>query len=131
MDQGVILLSSTKIRFLLVDDHARSRAALWEIVAAHSGWQVVADATDGVTAVSLAVTHRPDVIIMDISMPRMNGLQATRQIKAVLPESMVILFSAYTNRGFQPGSKEAGADFFIQKEKLTTQILDDIMTQIM
>jgi len=64
-------------------------------------------------------------------MPRMNGLQATRQIKAAVPESKVILFSAYANRGFQPGSKEAGADYFIQKEKLTTQELDKIVTKIM
>lgn len=100
------------------------------IVTAHPGWQVIGDAEDGLTAVSLAIAHCPDVVIMDISMPRMNGLQATRQIKAALPESKIILFSAYTNHGFRTGSKEAGADFFIQKEKLTTQILDKIMAQL-
>ena len=119
------------LTFLLVDDNTPSRLALREVVAAHPGWQVIADAGDGLAAVSLAATHNPDIVLMDIAMPRMNGLQATRQIKTAAPETRVILFSAYANRGFQTGSAEAGADFFIQKEKLTPQTLDEIVTRIM
>ncbi len=119
------------LRFLLVDDHTPSRLALREVVAAHPGWQVIGDAEDGATAVSLAATHNPDIVLMDIAMPRMNGLQATRQIKTAAPETRVILFSAYANRGFRSGSAQVGADYFIQKEELTAQSLDEIVTRIM
>ncbi|MEW5985228.1 MAG: response regulator transcription factor [Chloroflexota bacterium] len=119
------------LRFLIVDDHAPSRSILREMVATHDNWLVVGDADNGQAAVSLAATHHPDVILMDIAMPHLNGIQAARQIKAATPESRIILFSAYSNQGFRLASQEAGADFFIQKEKLTAQVLQEIVPQIL
>jgi len=123
-------LNKGQLRFLIVDDHPSSRLILREMVAAYPSWRVVADANDGAMAVSLAAKYHPDVILMDVAMPGMNGLKATHQIKTTLPETRVILFSAYNNKGFHLASKNAGADCFIEKEKLTAQVLGDIIAQM-
>lgn len=119
------------LRFLIVDDHAPSRSILREMVLAHTDWVIIGDAGDGLAAVSLAAAHHPDVILMDVAMPHLNGIQAARQIKAAAPEARIILFSAYSNQGFRLASQEAGADYFIQKERLTTQVLEEIVPQIL
>jgi DNA-binding NarL/FixJ family response regulator len=124
-------LPENELKFLIVDDHAPSRTMLREMVMAHPGWRVIADADNGQTAVSLATAHRPDIVLMDIAMPRLNGLHAARQIKAITPGSRIVLFSAYTNQGFRRASQEAGADFFILKEKLTALILEQIVPEIL
>lgn len=104
---------------------------LREMVAAHPGWQVVGEAGDGLEATRLAAECAPDIVLMDVVMPEMNGIQATRRIKATAPETRVILFSGYANHGFRQGSREAGADFFIQKEDLTAQALGEIVIEIL
>lgn len=123
-------MTKEPLRFLIVDDHPSSRLILREMVTTHPQWRVVADAYDGAMAVTLAAQHHPDVILMDVAMPGMNGLKATYQIKTTWPETRIILFSAYNNKGFRLASQNAGADYFIEKEKLTAQVLSDLVAQI-
>ena len=124
-------MANTPLRFLIVDDHAPARIALREMVAAQPGWHVIDEATNGLEAISSAITNRPDVVLMDVAMPKLNGLQTARKIKANFPQVKIILFSAYADRGYSHGSKEAGADFFVQKEELTAQALCKIVTQVL
>jgi DNA-binding NarL/FixJ family response regulator len=79
-------------RILIADDHAVVRSGLKSILEAHDGWSVVAEASDGKEAVSKAVETKPDVAIIDYSLPIMSGLEATRQIRLRLPEAEVLIF---------------------------------------
>ncbi len=119
------------LRFLIVDDHAPSRVVLNEMIATQPGWQVVGQATNGLEAISSVRSQQPDIVLMDVAMPQMNGIQTTRKIKATFPQTKVILFSAYVDRGYQRGSEEAGADYFIHKEELNIQSLREIVEHVL
>lgn len=116
-----------QVRFLIVDDFQLARQALHEMVTAHPNWQVVHTAENGQEAFDLVALLKPDVVLMDIAMPKMNGLEATYHMKALSPETLIILFSAYADDGFRQGSIDVGADYFIQKERLTAEVLKDIL----
>ena len=83
----------SSIRFLIVDDHEATRRGLRSLLSSRADWQVCGEAEDGLEAVEKAIVLRPDVVLMDISMPRMNGLDATRMIRRDLPESKVVIVS--------------------------------------
>jgi DNA-binding NarL/FixJ family response regulator len=77
------------VRFLIVDDHADTRSGIRSVLSTHVNWEICGEAVDGVEAVEKAKALRPDIILMDISMPRMNGLEATEIIrrKCLKPKS--------------------------------------------
>lgn len=81
------------IRVLLADDHRLFRRGVMAALAEHPEFQIVGEATDGLQAIAMARELTPDIILMDISMPGMNGLEATRQIKANLPEVKVVILT--------------------------------------
>ena len=100
---------------LIADDHARVRQAWQGVLLALPNVVVVAEACDGEEAVSLALEHRPSLVLMDVSMPHLDGFEATRRIRAIAPEVRVIVVSADTSaicvdRGF-----EVGADGYVAK----------------
>lgn len=103
-------------RVLLVDDDAVSRSLLRVLLEEHEDLQVVGEATDGEEAVVLAEQYRPDVILMDIHLPRVNGVEATRQINKKLHQSMIIGVSClYTPHDYN-AMLAAGAVAFVRKE---------------
>ena len=75
------------IRILLVDDHPIVRQGLKTLLEGHSGWEVIGEASDGAEAVEKAKNLNPDVMVLDVTMPRMNGLEATRQILSRQPKA--------------------------------------------
>src|SRR5688500_6769238 len=83
------------IRVLIVDDHEVVRAGTRGLLERQSDVDVVGEAGDGAEAVALALSARPDVVLMDVSMPGMNGIDATREIKRVAPRTAVLALSAY------------------------------------
>ena len=101
------------IRVLIADDRRRSRSGLRALLATRSEIEVIGEAVDGREALRLAEEYRPDVVLMDVRMPRMDGLEATRCIKAQCPEVKVIVLTLYT--AHQPQALEAGADAFVSK----------------
>ena len=103
------------IRILLVDDHQIMRDGLRAILTTEESFQIVGEAENGREAATLARTLVPDVIIMDIGMPDLNGVEATRQIKAEQPEVKVIALSMYADRGYVLGILEAGASGYVLK----------------
>ncbi len=104
-----------KIRILLADDHAVVRQGTHELLAREQDLEVVAEAGDGEEAVSLACQYAPDIVIMDIAMPKLNGIEATRQIKAIVPRVSVLVLSAYDDDQYVFALLEAGAAGYLLK----------------
>ena len=105
-----------QIRVVLADDHKLMRAGLRLIVDQHPEFTVVGEADDGREAVSLAETLRPDVVVMDIGMPRLNGIEAAAQITAAHPEIAVIMLSMHSDEGYILRALRAGARAYLLKD---------------
>src|ERR1700752_2329518 len=95
---------------LIVDDDPRLRELIQRIVTQEPDFQVVGEAEDGVEAIRLAHLLRPDIVLMDLVMPRVNGLQAMRQIKMERPETKVIIITVHTEDAYRRTAEDNGAD---------------------
>ncbi len=105
-----------KIKILIADDHKMVREGLKDLLEKHADLTVVGEAADGLMAIEQAKKFAPDIIIMDISMPGLNGIEATRQILATNDKIKVIALSMHSDRRFVFESLKAGAKGFILKE---------------
>jgi DNA-binding NarL/FixJ family response regulator len=111
-----------KIRVLVVEDHAVVREGLCRTLLLDGGMEVAGQAENGRKAVALAAALKPDVILMDIAMPRMNGLEATRQIVKAAPTSRIVVLSAHNDDAYVRAAEEAGAVGFILKQASSIDI---------
>ncbi len=109
------------LRILIVDDSARARQSIKALVGTCSGVDALKEATNGAEAVALAETWAPDAVLMDVCMAEMDGLQATRMIKARWPHIKIIVLSMYGD--YEPQALEAGADAFVNKGEPPTRLL--------
>ncbi len=107
----------TPLSVLVVDDQAPFRSAAKAVVGRMAGFDVVAEATNGEEAVTMAAQLRPALVLMDINMPGMNGVEATRQIVAAEPEVVVILCSTYNPQDLPPDASTSGARAYVNKEE--------------
>jgi PAS domain S-box-containing protein len=114
------------IRALFVDDHHMMRQALISLFEDHLYIRVVGEAANGREALELARKLRPDVILMDISMPEMDGIEATRRIKAEMPEVRVIGISMFNDAAVVQEMRRAGADGYVSKSASTADLLKEI-----
>jgi DNA-binding NarL/FixJ family response regulator len=114
------------IRVLLVDDHALVRAGLKSILETFCVCRVIGEAADGDEAVEAAGRLRPDVILMDITMPRMNGVEATRAIVARMPEARVIALSMHDDERARAAMQRAGARAYLPKDCLPNALCQTI-----
>lgn len=106
------------IRLLLVDDDAGFRKTLRELLERRAHVQVLGEAGNGEEAVRLSDELKPDVVLMDLAMPRMNGLEATRQLKARRPDLAVIILTVHDEDVYRRTALAAGATAFLQKKTL-------------
>jgi DNA-binding NarL/FixJ family response regulator len=111
------------VTILLADDHELARTGLRLILESVPGWQVCAEAENGAAAVDLAGRIQPDVVILDLSMPVMNGLEATEQLRRVAPDTSVLLVTAMDADGTISRGKVAGAHRFLSKTCSATAIV--------
>lgn len=112
MNAGTILTKNMKV--LVVDDHLLVRNSITSFLAAYN-IKVVGEASDGLEAVEKARELNPDIILMDIEMPRCNGLEATRLIKAEMPQTKIIILTAYDDDDYLFEAMKSGADGNLQK----------------
>ena len=105
-----------RIKVMLAEDHVLVREGTRELVDREDDLEVVAEAGDGEEAIRLADAHRPDVILMDISMPKLNGLEAMRQVKAAHPEIAVLVLTAYDDDEYVFAFLESGAAGYLLKD---------------
>ena len=117
---------SRQIDILLVDDHALLRKGLAALLAAEADITVVGEAGDGEEAIAQAQALQPDVVIMDISMPGLSGIDATRQICADSPDSKVIALSIHSSKRFVDDMLEAGASGYLLKESAPEELVRSI-----
>ncbi len=110
------------IRILLVDDHTLVRAGIRALIEGIEDARIVAEADNGREAIALARTHTPDIIVMDISMRELNGIDATSQIIAEVPGSRVLILSMHTAEEFVRRAVKAGASGYLVKDSVPTEL---------
>lgn len=114
------------LRILLVDDHDIVRRGVQRILEQKPGLQICGEARDGREAVELTEKLQPDIVIIDIGMPELNGLEATRQIKRRVPEAEVLIFSAAEDRATVHAAFDAGARGYLMKSDMTRYLIPAI-----
>jgi len=115
-----------RIEVMIVDDHPVFRQGLRNVLAAHEDIRIVGEATDGQEAIERAQELLPDVVMMDINLPTLNGLQATRKLKALCPEVNVIMLTAYDDEEQVYHAIRAGASAYYAKDVSPERLVDVI-----
>jgi len=113
------------IRVLLADDHALVRQSLRSLLE-HEGFEVIGEASDGQTTLEQARSLDPDVVLMDISMPTSNGIEAARGIRLSCPKTKTILVTQYEGEQFIAGAVEAGVKGYVLKSQTATDLINAI-----
>ncbi|MFH1169095.1 MAG: response regulator transcription factor [Chloroflexota bacterium] len=111
-----------KIRILLADDHAVLREGMRNLLEREKDMEVVGEASDGEEALQLVSELKPDVVLMDIVMPKINGIEATRKIKQISPATNVLILTAYSDMQYILGLLEAGACGYLLKSARSSEI---------
>ena len=114
------------IKALLVDDHGIIRQGLRSLLSKEPNIEVMAEAEDGRKAVALVREFLPDIVIMDITMPNLNGVEATKKITAEFPRTKVVALSIHSNRRFVSDMLKAGACGYILKEGLFDELVQAV-----
>ena len=114
------------IRILLADDHTVVRDGLRALLEKQPDMAVVAEAADGRESVQMAEEQSPDVVVMDIAMPNMNGIEATRRILAANPKTAVVILSMHQDESYVLRSLKAGAKGYLLKDSLRSDVIEAI-----
>jgi DNA-binding NarL/FixJ family response regulator len=115
------------IRVLIADDHRLFGQALEAILATDDRLQVVGHAGDGAEAVQLALSVEPDVILMDIAMPLMDGFQATKQIRKQRPHACIVMLTGSNSRTDVDRARAAGAAGYVTKDRIAAELIEAIL----
>jgi CheY-like chemotaxis protein len=118
--------SVSAIRVLLVDDHAMVRQGLRSVLDGYADLDIIAEAADGEEAVSLAGLLKPDLVVMDVNLPRLDGIEATKRIRHAQPETVVVGLSVNQADHVVRAMKAAGAAAFLTKESAADQLYETI-----
>jgi DNA-binding NarL/FixJ family response regulator len=116
----------SRVRILLADDHTVVRQGLRKVLEERPEWEVVAEAGDGREAVRLAEQHKPDVAILDVAMPLLNGIEATRQITKRLPNTRVLVLSMHADEAYVTQILQAGATGYLLKDSADVDLVQAV-----
>jgi DNA-binding NarL/FixJ family response regulator len=122
-NKGVVMT-----RILIADDHDVVRSGLRAILEEQAGWEIVAEAADGLEAVDKALATRPDVVVLDYGLPVLNGVEATRQIRARVPGVEVLIFTMHDTEALVRDVLEAGARGFLLKSDAKRFLISAVET---
>jgi len=119
-----------RTRILIVDDHEIFRKGLRSVLESRSELEICGEATNGLEAVEKTKQMQPDVILMDISMPYLDGLQATRQIRSEVPNSQILLLSQHDSPHMLAAALNAGASAYVTKSQVSQCLLETLAAVI-
>ena len=115
-----------RVKILIADDHTMVAEGLRQVVASEVDFEVVGVAADGEAAVQSAIELEPDIVVMDMAMPRMNGIEATRAIHDRAPGIRVVMLSMYSNPEYVFRALEAGASAYLAKDSASRELVEAI-----
>ncbi len=116
-------VEAENVRVLIADDHGIVRSGLRMLLERHDDIEVIAEASDGATARDLAIRERPDIAILDVKMPRLTGLQATREIREAAPDVSVLMLSMHDDERYLFEALKAGASGYVLKTQADVDLL--------
>ncbi|MFN0277545.1 MAG: response regulator [Pyrinomonadaceae bacterium] len=119
---------SEKLRILIVEDHLTVREGVKLLVNAQIDMEVIGEAGDGEVAITEAERLKPDVVLMDISMPNLNGLKATRRLRRIDPDIKILTLTRHTDDGYLQQLLTAGASGYVLKQSAPTELINAIRT---
>ena len=119
-------MTAQRTRVLVVDDAANLRELLTLLLDIEDDFEVVGSAADGEEAISAAQQLHPDIVLLDLAMPVMDGLQALPQLRAELPGARIVIFSGYEHEALAAEALRAGADAYIEKGTSVTQLVEQL-----
>jgi DNA-binding NarL/FixJ family response regulator len=114
------------LRILAADDHDILRRGLKQLLSARPGWEIVAEAKTGREAVALAEQHKPDIVVMDVSMPDLNGLEAARRIHKALPKAGIIMLTLHFSDQLVKDIVESGARAYVMKSDADRDLVNAV-----
>jgi DNA-binding NarL/FixJ family response regulator len=114
------------IRILLADDHTVVRKGLCLLLESHPGFKVIAEAADGREAVAMAEANKPDVAVLDIAMPLLNGIEAARQISEKLPQTAIVFLSMHSDEAYVLKALKSGAKGYLLKDSAEYDLINAI-----
>ncbi|HEY6768884.1 MAG TPA: response regulator transcription factor [Candidatus Sulfotelmatobacter sp.] len=114
------------IRILLVDDHPIVRQGLKTLLEGHPGWEVVGEASDGLEAVEKASQLQPDIMVLDVTMPRMNGLEACRTIRQSMSDLEILFVTQHDSPQMMREALDAGARGYVVKSNAARDLLEAV-----
>jgi two-component system nitrate/nitrite response regulator NarL len=118
------------IRILIADDHPTIMQMVKQILTAQPGFEVVGEARDGLEAVTLAEALKPDVIVVNVTMPKMSGFEAARRIRSRLPDCAIVILSSHKDRQFIAEARKVGADGYVEKSNADGQLIHAIESAV-
>lgn len=117
-------------RILIADDHEMMRRVLRNLINSHAGWQVCAEAKNGSEAVAQVQEQHPDLVVLDLAMPVMDGMRAAREIKKTTPEMRMIMFTLHASPEIEEQAKSAGIRQVVSKAHNGTRLLTAIEQEL-
>jgi DNA-binding NarL/FixJ family response regulator len=111
---------------LIVDDNIHVRKSLRWTIERELEWQVCGEATNGAEGVSAATRLRPDIVVLDLSMPVMNGIEAARQLKRLVPGSHLLMFTSFATPTLEEAARDAGIEAFVPKNEGGVLLLESL-----
>ena len=118
--------NSRIIRILIADDHPVIRYVVKRLLATHPKFKVIGEALDGAEAVAQTETLKPDVVVMNVTMPKLSGLEAAQRIKEVRPDAAVVILSNHADEVFIENARKSGASAYVQKSDAGRRLLQAI-----
>jgi DNA-binding NarL/FixJ family response regulator len=126
MKGAVTLVEKKKIQILLADDHNIMRRGLRLLLERQPGFEVVAEAADGRQAVERAEATKPDIVILDIAMPNLSGIEAAQRIRTLLPQAAVLILSMHSDEGYVLRALKAGVKGYLLKDSAENDLIEAI-----